>query len=104
MAARFIEDIKMKAIFWLGHRLPACAELTPVMSQSFERKLTLRERITLKLHLFICIQCQRYLKQLRMMHEALKLKAKTEANDGESAKPALSDDARKRLKEALKRK
>lgn len=104
MAVRFIEGIKMKAIFWLGHRLPACDELTPVMSQSLERKLTLRERTTLKLHLLICMQCQRYLKQLHMMHEALKLKARSEANNNESAKSGLSDPARERLKEALRKK
>jgi hypothetical protein len=43
-----------RALRWfLLHRLPTCKQMVAVMSQSMERTLTLRERVLLKLHLWV---------------------------------------------------
>jgi hypothetical protein len=96
-----LERIKLEASFWLGRRLPTCQEVLPVLSQSLERRLTLRERATLRLHFIICVYCVRYLKQLRFMREALRAQS-AKALEGESAAaPPLPPDARERIRRAL---
>ena len=96
------EGIVWKFKFFLAHRLPTCKELAPIMSQSLERKLSLREKIQLKLHIYTCDWCRYYLKQLYMIRKALQLKAQSEINDETQTTPSLSNDARERLKEKLK--
>ncbi|HJU54930.1 MAG TPA: hypothetical protein VJ715_10170 [Pyrinomonadaceae bacterium] len=95
---------KMEASFWLGRRLPTCEEVLPVLSESLERKLTLRERVMLRLHFLICVYCVRYLRQLRLMRGAVRARSEQmNQEDNTSAAPALSDEARERLKRALER-
>ncbi|HYG80574.1 MAG TPA: hypothetical protein VD861_09315 [Pyrinomonadaceae bacterium] len=96
---------KMEASFWLGRRLPTCEQVLPVLSESLERKLTLRERLTLRLHFLICVYCVRYLKQLRLIRHALRARSEQMNQDDPAAAStsALSDEARERLKRALER-
>jgi hypothetical protein len=101
MKTGFLSRVKLEATFWLGRRLPTCEEVLPVLSQSLERKLTLRERVTLRLHFLICVYCIRYLKQLRLMRASIRARSE-QIETGDSA-PALPEEARERLKRALER-
>jgi hypothetical protein len=95
---------KMEASFWLGRRLPTCEQVLPVLSESLERKLTLRERVMLRLHFLICVYCLRYLKQLRLIRNAVRARSqRMNQEDSAAAAPALSEQARERLKRALER-
>lgn len=90
------------ALRWfLLHRLPTCKEMTALMSQSMERRLTLRERVLLKLHLWVCAWCVWYLEQLQLLRTSLR--ARAEAAGVEYNGAALSSDARERIKSALGR-
>ncbi len=90
--------------YFLLRRLPTCRQMAPVMSESLERPLTLRERVTLKLHLWVCVWCVWYLEQLRTMREALRAHAAHEgqADEADSA-VKLSEEARERIRRALAR-
>ena len=89
--------------YFLLRRLPTCQQMAPVMSQSLERRLTLRERVTLKLHLWVCVWCVWYLEQLRTMRSALRARGERgEADDLDSA-VKLSEEARERIRRALTR-
>jgi hypothetical protein len=101
MKPGFLSRVKMEATFWLGRRLPTCEQVLPVLSHSLERKLTLRERVTLKLHFLICVYCVRYLRQLRLMRDAVHARSAQVEADAPSTQPALSAEARERLKRAL---
>ncbi|HKQ52159.1 MAG TPA: hypothetical protein VJT74_07310 [Pyrinomonadaceae bacterium] len=101
MKPGFFSRVKMEAAFWLGRRLPTCVEVLPILSQSLERKLTLRERVTLKLHFLICVYCVRYLKQLRLLRASVR--ARSEQMETDDTTTALPDEARERLKRALER-
>ena len=48
----------------------SCKEATRLMSQSMERPLTLGERLSLRLHLVICIGCRRAERQFRFLRDA----------------------------------
>ena len=46
--------------------------MVPLMSESMERRLRLRESVELKLHLLVCAWCARYLKQLTFLRRLLR--------------------------------
>ena len=99
MAPKIIKTAKLSFIFWLARRLPTCRELAPVISQSLDRPLSLRERVTLRLHLFTCSYCVKYLRQLRFLGEAFR--ACDMDDESVPTGPALGADSRQRMKDAL---
>jgi hypothetical protein len=101
MARGLISRATHAARYFLLRRLPACKQMTALMSESLERRLTVRERVTLRLHLWVCIWCVWYLEQLRLLRATLRERAEqAEAEDGAALQ--LSTEARERLKRALK--
>lgn len=80
--------------------LPNCKDVTALISRSMENDLSFREKMTMKIHLWSCLACKRYLSQVRFMSEVVQLQEK-KIEKGETA-PTLSADASKRLKDALK--
>lgn len=85
---------------FLRRRLPPCKEIVKIISASFDRELTVREKVVMKLHVFACRPCTRYFAQSEFLVNATHVlddKLKEEAFDGQ-----LSEDARSRIKELLK--
>ena len=74
--------------------------MVPLMSQSLERPLSVRERCGLRLHLLVCAWCARYLVQLRLIRRMLRLRIHDDATN-ETASPALSPAARRRIASLL---
>jgi hypothetical protein len=87
--------------YWLLRRLPTCKQTASVISQSLERPLSLRERVTTKFHLWVCIWCVRYLEQLHFMRDTLRAHGAQVPDDGAPADDSLSLEARERMKRAL---
>ncbi|HEY0385021.1 MAG TPA: hypothetical protein VGC64_03385 [Pyrinomonadaceae bacterium] len=102
MGLGFYQRIKQALRFWLLRRLPTCRQLAPIMSESLERSLTLRECLTLWLHLWVCRWCKWYLQQLHVMSDAIEMRAAKIVEDESPTAPALSMEARERIKRALK--
>ncbi len=100
MAIKAYDKLKHTIRYWLLRKLPTCQQTVEKISQSMERKLTLRERIDLKLHLWICAWCQWYLEHLQLIRDAARAKG-AESPDLESTSPSLSADARERIKRKL---
>lgn len=98
MALKAYDKIKHAVRWWLLRRLPACKQIVKVISESMERKLSLRERITVKLHLWICLWCVWYLEHLNLMRDTIRTKAPQEPNLESSSLPPLSAEARERMK------
>lgn len=65
-----------------------------------ERSLSLREKVLLKLHLWVCMWCQWYMEQLQMMHDSLRVQGER-ATEEEIPTPGLSDEARARIREKI---
>jgi len=80
--------------------LPPCKEIVKIITASLDRKLTLRERIVLKLHLAACEPCVHFLDQSQLLSSAahsMDDKLKSELYAGR-----LSHEARERIKDILK--
>jgi len=99
MEQTFRQRLKWQAILLLARRLPPCKVLLPLVSEARERPLTMREKITLKLHLFTCEACRRYVAQVEKISELVK--PKDEETSTAEPTEKLSDDARNRIKAAL---
>jgi hypothetical protein len=66
-----------------------------------ERPLTLRERVLLKLHLWVCMWCLWYLEHLQTMRDALRVQETQGEEVDVSPTPRLSDEARERIRRSL---
>lgn len=70
------------------------------MSESLERRLGLVERTKLRLHLLVCAWCARYLKQIKLLRQAV---SQSELSADDNASPLkLTDEARQRISESLR--
>jgi Putative zinc-finger len=94
------DKLKHAIRYWLLRKLPTCQQTVEKISESMDRELTLRERINLKLHIWICAWCQWYLEHLEIIREAARAKG-AESPDLESVSPTLSAEARERIRRKL---
>lgn len=80
--------------------LPPCKEIVKIVSASLDRRLSIRERLLMKLHLVACQPCVRYMEQSHFLSSAAHV-----LDDGlkdELFTGRLSDEARERIKNVLK--
>lgn len=90
--------IKMWFITWVWNHTPTCKEITRLASQRLDQSLPLMMRLRIRLHTTICVWCQRYLEQVKLVHDAAPHCA--EQIEHASGK-CLSADAKQRMKRAL---
>ncbi|UEP60143.1 peroxiredoxin-like family protein [Acidithiobacillus ferriphilus] len=74
-----------------------CRDASKLLSKGQEQSLRFRERWSLKMHLFFCVSCRRYARQLRWMDQAFHLIA------GKWGSYHMSTDARERIRAKLKK-
>lgn len=48
----------------------SCKEVTRLVSEGYERKLAIGERLSLKMHTMMCIGCTNYTKHLDILRRA----------------------------------
>lgn len=78
--------------------MPSCREISWLVSQSFDRSLPLRRRMSMWMHLLMCSHCSRFRKELLAIHRAVRNGAGP-TSDGDGGIP---DATRDRIKEALR--
>ena len=77
---------------------PTCKEATRLQSAAMDRKLSLLERLGLRLHLLLCQWCRRYGAQLKFLRSAAH---QCEEHMGPEPAQKLSPEARERIKQKL---
>jgi hypothetical protein len=95
-----IQKLRRARNLFILRTLPPCKEIVKIVSASLDRKLTIRERAVMQLHLVACKPCVRYLEQSHFISNAasqLDENLKDELFTGK-----LTDEARERIKDALK--
>jgi len=83
---------------WLLGILRPCRQMVPLMSESLERQLSIREWTGLRLHLLVCAWCSRYLKQIKFLRWMLRPRPTALAQ----LPPALTSEARERIVQSLR--
>jgi predicted AAA+ superfamily ATPase len=79
----------------------SCKEVSRLLSESMERKLSLRDRMGLWFHLAMCRLCRGYSKDLQLLREAARQHAEDVEADKAASDAALSAEARERMKRVL---
>jgi hypothetical protein len=79
---------------------PSCREVARLASEALERRLTLRERLAMRIHFMICYLCRRYADQAALLHEGLHRHGElfTDTRD-----ERLTEDEKRALKERCRR-
>lgn len=63
-----------------------CREITALYSESLERKLTLAERMSVRMHIMMCTGCRNFGTQMQTLRQVARAYAKGEhEQDGESS-------------------
>ena len=76
-----------------------CKEASRLVSEGQERKLALRERLGLRLHLWMCARCRRFEQQIRLLRRSLRRVA-TQA-EIEAPVAMLTPESRERIRKAV---
>jgi hypothetical protein len=85
---------------WSSMNMP-CREISRLASESLDRDLGRLERFALKSHLFYCIACRRYLRQLLFLRRALRELGSRLESEPPTSGPELPEHVRERIKRAL---
>jgi Putative zinc-finger len=67
-----------------------CKQTSQLVSQSLDRRLSLRERIAVRIHLLICKYCKRFSQQLLAMRLGLQRMTKSVEDDTQLHMPSES--------------
>ncbi len=91
---------RLRAI-WRLLNLP-CEGMSQLASESLDRDLGRLERVALRSHLLYWCACRRYRRQLELVRSAMRRLAMAALGGDPSPVPGLPDDARERIKRALR--
>jgi hypothetical protein len=78
----------------------SCKETSQLVSQSLDRRLTLAERIGVRVHLFICKACGLFTKQIALIRATCEAGSRSPEGMG-STSDVLSAEARARIARKL---
>jgi hypothetical protein len=100
-ANREMKKLYYKFFEWMLETSSPCKNIIVNISERFDRKLSISERLRLHTHMKFCHCCTRYKKQMDNLHNAINTKMqmvlKTEEFDEK-----LPDNASIRIKDALR--
>jgi len=65
---RLLEALRTRWAVWVWNHTPNCAEMSRLTSLSFEQPHSLKLRLKMRLHYFICVWCERYARHLKFLH------------------------------------
>ncbi len=80
-----------------------CRRASELISDALDRRLSLRERVLLRVHLLLCGACRTYRRQLALIRRSLREGTRTLDELVASAGLKLSAEARHRLEQAIAR-
>ncbi|NQT41673.1 MAG: zf-HC2 domain-containing protein [Planctomycetes bacterium] len=79
-----------------------CRDISKLVSESMERQLPLGQRLQVRMHLMLCRLCAGFARQTRLLRRAAKQDSERTAVDITKPEATLSQEARERIKAALR--
>jgi len=79
-----------------------CREISKLVSESMERQLPFRQRMHVWMHLAMCRLCWGFSRQIRLLRRAARENPERLAPDATDPESRLSEEARERIKAALR--
>ena len=75
--------------------IKTCKETSVLVTQSMDRRLTWGESFGMRIHLAVCVNCARFMRQMHLLREWL-------GHEDEAVQPGLSDEGRERIARKLR--
>lgn len=97
-ASKFKMKLIKPVTDWLT---PTCEDIAFLISKSIDTKLSLREKLQVRIHIIGCILCHRYREQLLKLEHLYKKSLNRLDEDEISEEERLSDEAYNRIKTNL---
>jgi hypothetical protein len=85
----------------MKHWMFNCKKVTHLVSESLDRKLSLYQRMGMRIHLMMCKFCSRYQEQLLFLRKTARLYS--ESSEDPDLSIELSSEVGKRIKESMVR-
>ena len=82
----------------------SCKETTRTISEGLDRKLTLRRRVALRLHVMMCSACRAYTRQVEGLNEHISACFRRDHYSRLPESQRLSEESREKMKAALRKK
>lgn len=82
--------------------MQTCKETSFKVVESLEQELSLSERFKMRAHLLMCKSCQRFAKQMQLLHNVLQQHLMHSRNLSKLAQEKLSEEARLRILKKIK--
>ncbi len=79
----------------------SCKQASRMVSESMDRPLKLRERITLRMHILMCSFCTRFARQMRFLRRAANQFSQAVSEPSSAPEMTLSVEAKQRISRAL---
>src|ERR1700757_2720869 len=91
--------LQLQIVLLICRFTPTCPEVVRILSLGMDKQLSLMMRMKLRIHYLMCSFCERYMKQLKYIRQVSR-----EFPDkiGELSDAKLSNEAKQRLKAALR--
>ena len=102
MGNGLFQKVKWLFILWLARRLPDCKQMTRQLGESLDRPPSFRDKLIIKLHLFTCEACERYLEHISFLRKAIHEHGEREPEAAEFAAASLSSESKERIKAFLR--
>jgi hypothetical protein len=80
-----------------------CKEVSKLVSESLDRKLSMWQRVGLWMHIGMCGLCRRFRKDLRHIHDETRQHIDDIGPETAASDVKLSDESRDRMKRLLER-
>lgn len=74
--------------------MKTCKETSQLVTQSLDRRLTWNERLGMRIHLAVCGNCARFMKQMQLLRAWL-------SDEDEAVQSGLTDEGRERIAKKL---
>lgn len=75
-----------------------CKDISRLVSESMDRRLSWRQRLGIRFHLLMCRYCTRYQKQLLLLRRLLRQQAQP---DQDTSLPTLDEAGKDRLRKII---
>ncbi len=97
------KGFKYKIVVWMSKKMISCEEASFLISKSLDTKLTIKEKINLRMHHMVCELCRRYAKQIKQLDAKIGiLKEDADENIYHHLTPEQKDQLKKILEEESK--
>lgn len=93
-----VNHTKFNLFIW--RKLPPCRDMVKIITRSMDERISFKEWLLMKFHLLSCDPCVNFIKQLKFIGGALHRHNEKLFQNDDSVH--LSDDARRRMREALR--